>query len=112
MLGQKIVEAAPVDLRPSRIADLLDAMIRPLLEDDRETALILTTARNDLRTLGWNRFAAEVNRFARASLEGTVTLPRGSYGRYTRRAERLVRVVSVRRAGLQSWQGAGDRIQR
>ena len=61
--------AAPatiIDLTPATLADALDALFAATLESDREVAVILRTARERLRNLSYNRWAAAKTRESRA----------------------------------------------
>jgi len=61
--------AAPatiIDLTPATLADALDALFAATLESDREVAVVLKTARESLRALAWNRYAARLTRESRA----------------------------------------------
>ena len=53
--------AVVLDSTPSALADGLHTLALGLLETDRESALVLTTARDALRLLAWNRFAQRTN---------------------------------------------------
>ena len=57
-----------IDVSPSAIADLLEGLVDAQLETDRELAQILSIARNDLRTLAWNRYARGINRRSRGNV--------------------------------------------
>lgn len=58
--------AAPVlaegDIQPRAVADLLDSMVQEIRDRDREVARILADARDRLRVLGSNRYAARLAR--------------------------------------------------
>ena len=51
----------PLDTTPRALADGLDTLVQGLLEADRESAAVLATARDALRVISWNRWAAQVN---------------------------------------------------
>jgi hypothetical protein len=55
-----------LDLTPKALADALDALVAATLETDRETAAILVPAREQLRALAWNRYAAQQTNRSRA----------------------------------------------
>ena len=62
-----MVPTTPVlDLTPATLADALDALFAATLESDREVAVILRTARERLRNLSYNRWAAAKTRESRA----------------------------------------------
>jgi hypothetical protein len=50
-----------IDTTPRAMAATLDSLAQPLLDHDREAARILITAREGLRALGYNRWAAQIN---------------------------------------------------
>ncbi len=51
---------------PRALADALDRLVAATLETDREIAAILVPARESLRALAWNRYAAMQTRASRA----------------------------------------------
>ncbi len=55
-----------IDLSPKALAEAIDALVAATLESDREVAAILAPARESLRTLAWNRYAALQTRRSRA----------------------------------------------
>jgi len=55
-----------LDLTPQALADALDAVYRAVQETDREAAVILRAAREGLRNLSYNRWAAAKTRESRA----------------------------------------------
>lgn len=57
-----------IDLRPEALADALDVLFAATLESDREVAVILKTAREGLRNLSYNRWAARLTHQSRARL--------------------------------------------
>ena len=58
-----------IDITPRALADLLDGLLQGFIEEDREVALVLSSARDSLRTISWNRYAREMTRKSKA---GTV----------------------------------------
>ena len=66
MLPGELAQEPPIDLRPQILADALNRAYRAVLEADPETALILRTARESLRALAWNRYAARLTQASRA----------------------------------------------
>ena len=55
-----------IDLTPQALADCLDCLFTATMESDREAGAILRTARESLRNLGYNRWAAAKTRESRA----------------------------------------------
>jgi hypothetical protein len=49
------------DIQPRAVAELLDRMVQATLEEDREVAQILGTARDSLHALAWNRWARHLS---------------------------------------------------
>jgi hypothetical protein len=50
------------DVQPRELAELLDAMAQRLMDADREMAQILTTARDSMAALAWNRWSSHLTR--------------------------------------------------
>jgi hypothetical protein len=57
-----MLEAAITDHTPAGLADLLEQMMRATLDVDREAAAVLASARDSMRALAWNRYAARKTR--------------------------------------------------
>ena len=55
-----------IDLTPARLADMLDHLFLATLETDHEVAAVLKTAREGLRAVSFNRWAAAKTRESRA----------------------------------------------
>ena len=55
-----------LDLTPQALADALDSVYLAVQDADREVAGILRTARESLRAIAWNRYAARVTRESRS----------------------------------------------
>ena len=66
MLPGERAPEPPIDLRPQTLADALDSVYLAVQESDCEVALILKTARESLRAVAWNRYAARLTRESRA----------------------------------------------
>ena len=60
------ISVGVIDLTPARLADLLDHLFLANLETDREVAVVLKTARESLRAIGFNRWAQAQTRASRA----------------------------------------------
>ena len=60
-----MIERTHITPSPAELADLLDGAAG-LLAHDREIARVLTDARDRLRVLSWNRYAAAQTAAARA----------------------------------------------
>jgi hypothetical protein len=59
-MGMEVMQGS--DIAPRELADLLDAVYQVTVEGDRELARIVGVARDSLRALAWNRYAARGNR--------------------------------------------------
>jgi hypothetical protein len=62
MSNTTTVLAARSEWSPERVADLLDGVLAAMQETDHELAHIVRRAREDIRVLSWNRYAARHNR--------------------------------------------------
>jgi len=58
--------ATVLGLSPAHLADALDHLFLATREPDPEAAVVLKTAREQLRALGFNRWAAATTRESRA----------------------------------------------